>query len=514
MVQIGGEPSLRMMERITRQRELADVTHVGSQCELNLKIPGINIRDLVATVTSPTGVTQRCDVVALDDVNYTIRFVPQEMGVHTVSVKNRGVHISGSPFQFTVGAITEGGAHKVHAAGPGLQQGVTYSPNDFSIYTREAGAGGLSIAIEGPSKAEIDFEDRKDGSCGVSYRVTEPGEYQCSIRFNDEHVPGSPFRVVINESMERTYFSPEMRQLSVATVQDRGLSIGRPTAFTVNYTGMTGHLRAYVVSPSGVHTDAYVHQVDVDQHAVRFTPSENGPHLVHVLMDERPIPGSPFRVVVGQEDQGMVTASGEGLTHGRVGERNRFFVDTMQAGSGALSVTVDGPSKVQLNCTERPNGYEFSYLPFSPGEYLINIKYGDMQHIIGSPFKAYVTGEAMQETYAVDSTHVVVETHASGVQHSTSESRPQRVVCTGSGLQQAYLNQTNTFTVNATQAGHDVLYVGVSGPVVACEEVNIKHLGQGQYAVNYVVRDRGRHLIMVKWGEQHVPGSPFVVNVL
>lgn len=69
------------------------------------------------------------------------------------------------------------------------------------------------------------------------------------------------------------------------------------------------------------------------------------------------------------------------------GERNRFFVDTMHAGSGALSVTVDGPSKVQLNCNERPNGYEFSYLPFLPGEYLINIKYGDMQHIVGSPFK-------------------------------------------------------------------------------------------------------------------------------
>ncbi|TPP66480.1 Filamin-A [Fasciola gigantica] len=514
VVQIGGEPSLRMMERITRQRELADVTHVGSQCELNLKIPGINIRDLVATVTSPTGVTQRCDVVALDDVNYTIRFVPQEMGVHTVSVRNRGAHIPGSPFQFTVGAITDGGAHKVHAAGPGLQQGLTYSPNDFSIYTREAGAGGLSIAIEGPSKAEIDFEDRKDGSCGVSYRVTEPGEYQCSIRFNDEHIPGSPFRVVINEAIERTFLSPEMRQLSVATVQDRGLMIGRPTAFTVNYTGMTGALRAYVVSPSGAHTDALVHRVDVDQHAVRFTPSENGPHLVHVLMDERPIPGSPFRVVVGQDDQGLVTASGEGLTHGRVGERNRFFVDTMHAGSGALSVTVDGPSKVQLNCNERPNGYEFSYLPFLPGEYLINIKYGDMQHIIGSPFKAYVTGDAIQETYAVDSTHVVVETRASGMQQSLGESRPSRVICTGSGLQQAYLNQTNTFTVNATQAGHDVLYVGVSGPVVACEEVNIKHLGQGQYAVNYVVRDRGRHLIMVKWGEQHVPGSPFVVDVL
>lgn len=33
--------------------------------------------------------------------------------------------------------------------------------------------------MEGPSKAEITFEDRKDGSCGVSYVVQEPGERSC-----------------------------------------------------------------------------------------------------------------------------------------------------------------------------------------------------------------------------------------------------------------------------------------------------------------------------------------------
>ncbi|CAH8850553.1 unnamed protein product [Trichobilharzia szidati] len=517
VVHIGGEPSLRMMERITRQRELADATYVGSQCELNLKIPGINIRDLTANVTSPSGVTQRCDVLATDDVNYTIKFVPQEMGVHTVSVRHRGSHISGSPFQFTVGPITEGGAHKVHAAGPGLQHGLTYSPNDFSIYTREAGAGGLSIAIEGPSKAEIDFEDRKDGSCGVSYRVTEPGEYLCSIRFNDDHIPNSPYRVIINEAMERTFYTPDTKLLSFATVQDRGLQIGRPTAFTINYSGMGGRMRAYVVAPSGLQTDAFVHQVDVDQHAVRFTPQETGAHLVHVLMDERPIPGSPFRVLVGQDETGPVTASGEGLSYGRVGERNRFFVNTAHAGSGALSVTVDGPSKVQLNCTERPDGYDFTYMPLSPGEYMISIKYGDAQHIIGSPFKAIVTGDAVHDTFTADTTHVVVETGGrlvNGPHSNLGPSRPDRVTCSGPGLQQAYLNEVNTFTVNATQAGHDVLYVGVSGPVAACEEVNIKHLGHGQYSINYTVRDRGRHQIMIKWGDQHVPGSPFTVNVI
>ena len=51
----------------------------------------------------------------------------------------------------------------------------SFCAGHFNIYTREAGAGGLSIAVEGPSKAEIDFQDRKDGSCGVAYTCTEPG---------------------------------------------------------------------------------------------------------------------------------------------------------------------------------------------------------------------------------------------------------------------------------------------------------------------------------------------------
>ena len=39
-VKIGGEPSERITERIMRHQQAVDVTHVGSQCELSLKIPG------------------------------------------------------------------------------------------------------------------------------------------------------------------------------------------------------------------------------------------------------------------------------------------------------------------------------------------------------------------------------------------------------------------------------------------------------------------------------------------
>lgn len=52
---------------------------------------------MAASVTSPSGVTELCDVVSLNDNRYSIKFVPKEMGVHTVSVKHKDMHIPGNP---------------------------------------------------------------------------------------------------------------------------------------------------------------------------------------------------------------------------------------------------------------------------------------------------------------------------------------------------------------------------------------------------------------------------------
>ena len=62
-------------------------------------------------------------------------------------------------------------------------------------------------------------------------------------------------------------------------------------------------------------------------------------------------------------------------------------------------------------------------------------------------------------------------------------------------------------------AGHNMLVVGVMGPTVPCEEINVKHQGRCQYNVSYIVRERGDYCLMVKWGDEHVPGSPYHVVV-
>jgi filamin len=63
------------------------------------------------------------------------------------------------------------------------------------VFKIGAGTGGLGLAIEGPSEAKMTCKDNRDGSCSVEYIPTEPGDYDVSIKFADQHIPGSPFKV-------------------------------------------------------------------------------------------------------------------------------------------------------------------------------------------------------------------------------------------------------------------------------------------------------------------------------
>ncbi|XP_042323728.1 filamin-C [Sceloporus undulatus] len=513
--QVGGDPFHNVFGDFLGRESLGSFGSIARTQEGEA-----GLQAMTAQVTSPSGKMAEAEIIEGEDSAYSVRFVPQEMGPHTVNVKYRGQHVPGSPFQFTVGPLGEGGAHKVRAGGPGLDRGVAGVPAEFSIWTREAGAGGLSIAVEGPSKAEIAFEDRKDGSCGVSYIVQEPGDYEVSIKFNDEHIPDSPFVVPVASH------SDDARRLTVTSLQETGLKVNQPASFAVQLNGARGVIDAKVHTPSGLVEECYVSELDSDKYAIRFIPHENGVHSIDVRFNGRHVPGSPFNIRVGEQSQvgdpGLVTAYGPGLEGGTTGVSSEFFVKTRNAGSGALSVTIDGPSKVQMDCQECPEGHKVTYMPMAPGSYLISIKYGGPQHIVGSPFKAKVTGPRLSGGHSLHETStVLVETvtkASSSVGGSYSalpkfSSDASKVVARGPGLTKAFVGQKNTFTVDCSKAGTNMLMVGVHGPKTPCDEVYVKHMGNRIYNVTYTVKEKGDYILIVKWGDEGVPGSPYQVNV-
>ncbi|XP_014206619.1 filamin-A [Copidosoma floridanum] len=515
-VKVMGDGSNRQREKIQRRREAVPITEVGSQCKLTFKMPGITSFDLTAAVMSPGGVTEDAEVKEVEDGLYAVAFIPKELGVHTVSVRYKEIHIPGSPFQFTVGPLKDGGAHRVHAGGPGLERGEQGEPCEFNIWTREAGAGTLAVSVEGPSKAQIDFTDRKDGSCYVKYIVSEPGEYRVGIKFNEQHIPDSPHKVYISPAMG------DAHKLEIAQFPDTGVQPDKPYTFLVRKNGAKGELDGKLVSPSGVEDDCFIQSIDAEEYSVRFMPRENGIHNIHIKFNGVHINGSPFRVKVGKvdADPAAIHAHGNGLKEVKSGQKTDFVINTCNAGVGALGVTVDGPSKVAMDCTEVEEGYKVRYTPLASGDYYISIKYNGY-HIVGSPFKVTATGTSFAERGGQETSFIAVETVQKFSKTSKQagpviphfKSDASKVTSKGMGLKKAYVSKQNQFTVNASDAGNNILFVGLHGPKGPCEEVYVKHAGRNSYNVSYVVRERGEYIVMVKWGDDHIPGSPFKVEV-
>jgi len=71
----------------------------------------------------------------------------------------------------------------------------------------------------------------------------------------------------------------------------------------------------------------------------------------------------------------------------------------------------EGTSKIAIVCVELEDGYEFTYTPTAPGDYLFNIKYCNV-NLAGSPFKAVITG-TIDRHYIGTENRMSFHTHAS-----------------------------------------------------------------------------------------------------
>uniref|UniRef100_A0A8C5JGL2 Filamin C n=1 Tax=Junco hyemalis TaxID=40217 RepID=A0A8C5JGL2_JUNHY len=331
----------------------------------NLVIPfTVQKGEITGEVRMPSGKTARPSITDNKDGTVTVHYAPSEKGLHEMDIRYDGNHIPGELLGGT------GGHWEVSE-----ESGCNYALDGLLW-------GGLSLAVEGPSKAEITCQDNKDGTCTVSYLPTAPGDYSIIVRFDDKHIPGSPFTAKItgDDSMRTS-------QLNVGTSTDVSLKIAE-TDLSL--------LAATIRAPSGNEEPCLLKRLPNRHIGISFTPKEVGEHVVSVRKSGQHVTNSPFKILVGQSeigDAGRVKVWGQGLLEGHTFEVAEFIVDTRSAGYGGLGLSIEGPSKVDINCEDMEDGTcKVTYCPTEPGNYIINIKFAD-KHVPGSPFTVKVTGE-------------------------------------------------------------------------------------------------------------------------
>lgn len=521
-IKVTGQGTNPQKESLKKFRKVANIADVNTECHFSFKLPGVSAYDLSARVHSPQGNAEDVSIKDKGDYIYQVTFVPKEVGLYSLSIRNKDIHTTGSPFPFTVGPLMDFGPHKVRAGGPGLLKGACNKLNEFDVFTREAGAGEMTVIVEGPSKPELSYTDRKDGSCNVGYKVAEPGEYRISILFNDQEIPDSPFRAYIMP------LTGEVSKIELGPMPpDNMIQLNKPCNLTVIMNGAKGNIEGKVQLPSGNMEDCFASPIDAENWGVRFIPREIGIHQVHIKFNKGSshIPQSPICIRVGHDnaDPAAVLAHGNGLKGAIVNHATDFTVETCNAGHALLEVNVEGPSKVSMGCAEIDEGYKVNYTPLSPGDYVISIKYNGC-HIGGSPFKIRAIKQPGSRTVADAGTHEISSLSVATTDREVKQkmenmpkfkSDASRIYCKGMGIKKAFAGKPNTLTVNCSEAGFNMVYVSFLGPTRnTIHESSVKHMGGSIYEVKYTCKDRGDAILVVKYGDEQIPGSPFKLEVV
>ncbi|KAK7066877.1 hypothetical protein SK128_021490 [Halocaridina rubra] len=97
---------------------------------------------VTAEVKMPSGRVDNPLIEDNRDGTVSVRYEPREEGLHELHIKYNSEHVQGSPFKFHVDSISSG---YVTAYGGGLVHGITGEPCNFTISTKDAGAGSSTL---------------------------------------------------------------------------------------------------------------------------------------------------------------------------------------------------------------------------------------------------------------------------------------------------------------------------------------------------------------------------------
>lgn len=289
------------------------------------------------TITNPSGGKTEKIITPQADGTYRVSYTPFEEGRHTIDILYDNVPIPGSPFSVNVKRGCD--PSKCRAYGPGLEKGFVGKPNQFVVETKGAGTGGLGLAIEGTSEAKMTCKDNYNGSCSVEYVPTEPGDYDIAIKFADQHIPGSPFKVQVEktvDSQDVTAFGPGLDPEKVRE--------GIPAKFLVD-TSKSGiaQLDVKLKTDKGAIQKPEIKDVGEGVYEVTYQPTVAGSNVqVGVTYGGQDVAGSPFKLKVNPTvEPSKVVLSGPGVAPKLLASfPTDFLVDTSNAGYGDLEVQV------------------------------------------------------------------------------------------------------------------------------------------------------------------------------
>jgi len=302
---------------------------------------------------------------------------------------------------------------------------LTVKPQSEQQWTGELTAG------EKTGKGDTNISQHPDGTFEVYFNPYRPDCYTLIVKFNDKHIPKSPFIVHYIQApvlemveavpaqlipqdtfeVEDKMFTLEAEAESTEVREDKQELtnfVGRSTTIQVRPTTESEWKGEVVAIATGSRTgpsEVTVTRLPDGTFEVDFKPSEPDHYTLDVKLNDKPIPRNPIIIdyimppsylnkckIIGLDDLPRVLM---------INKEVHLTVVTQQAGSGELEVKADGPSPLELTVVQKEGQKGTSYMyPISFWSLQAELPLGWESH-------TFFSSEASGHRYGCDCNHCV-----------------------------------------------------------------------------------------------------------
>jgi hypothetical protein len=343
------------------------------------------------------------------------------VGKYTFAIKLGGNAIAGKPpnllnpfeIQIVAGDVSALNSKVLNRA-----FGTAGEVDSFIIEARDAftnlnaSAGRVLISLQGPSsEANLQIEDRLNGTFGVRYRVTASGSYTISCNVGSVDIKSSDLTVVPNIVSSVTTVA-EGSGLSSALAGDQAefrLIVRDFFGNSQRSDGVT--VRKYHTSKAiNTTTTRSVRTVAAigEQVIFSYLSTVAGDYRLDVTVYGVPLAQSPWTVHVNAGLSSAVDClvQGKGTKEATAGELATFAIQARDRYSNHLSkggftfflLVQDQGSMRRRICVDKTNGlYDCSYLTTIAGKVTLSITSSSV-HVLGSPFTVPVKSNSFNAT--------------------------------------------------------------------------------------------------------------------
>lgn len=443
----------------------------------------------------PLNVLQMTAILDIEDqipINFTsiagnrgtASFTPAIPGTYTVEVVCMDQLIPGTPFKVRVSD-----PHNCRVKGPiptHLEFGKSHI---FEISTKEDGVGSLTFESSDHDISSIfsTSKKRKGSMQQIEVVPLVEGDFVVGIKYQGQWISNCPFRLKVCDPSKLQV----NENLCVA-------AMGKPVQFTVKAKEKCNTAFSFQIKANGP-SATYTPQVKLSEdgllYSAEFVPWEIGDHTIAITYGGFDIPNSPITLPVVSFDSDACSAAGSGLQKTYSNIPTHFLVLSKHNGlleDNTLRIRVTSVidnEECRIRARDNKNGtYSIAYLIQKPGAYLITILAAE-QHIAGSPFKLNALPGPEADK---------CEMYGPALEEST-------VLTFGKPID---------FTVDTSRAGVGKLSVNAIGPEGTKARVFMANADQpGKHDISIDALHHGKHRVSVKWSDNHIPCSPFIIKV-